>query len=182
MIRVEAQREPVGGLAKRIRAALAVGMLLATAGCDGFRGLRVGETRLADVERIAGQAAMRWDDADGSVRLAYPAGPMGYQTRMLDFDAGGVLRQVEMVLDENHFARVRPGMSGDQVLRELGPSNPAGTVYFKARDERVWEWRYCDAWNASARFEVLFDGASGEVRSTQSVRDTCGKGACWCAH
>ncbi len=38
--------------------------------------------------------------------------------------------------------------------------------YFKARDELVWEWRYCDHWNEPARFNVLFDATSMRVRST----------------
>ena len=54
------------------------------------------------------------------------------------------------------------------VLRILGPSYPGWTIYYKARDELVWEWRYCDVWSEPARFNVLFDGSSGKVRSTLS--------------
>ena len=36
----------------------------------------------------------------------------------------------------------------------------------KARDELVWEWRFCDDFQEPARFDVLFDGTSGRVRST----------------
>lgn len=57
---------------------------------------------------------------------------------------------------------------------------PAWTVYFKARDELVWEWRYCDAWNRLARFDVLFDATKEVVRSTLSIREECGRDSCWC--
>lgn len=76
-------------------------------------------------------------------------------------------------------------MTQEQVLRILGPAEPSWTVYFKARDELVWEWRYCDEWNELARFNVLFDGTKGTVRSTMSLtesqRDLCGQDRpCWC--
>jgi hypothetical protein len=65
-----------------------------------------------------------------------------------------------------HFARIQAGMTTDDVLRTLGPPFRHWTVYFKARDELVWEWRYCDDWNEPARFNVLFDATSMRVRST----------------
>ena len=64
------------------------------------------------------------------------------------------------------------GMNKEEVLRTLGPSQPQWTVYFDRRDELVWEWRYCDAWNEPARFDVLFDNTSGKVRSTQSYTES----------
>ena len=45
------------------------------------------------------------------------------------------------------------------------------TLYFAARDELVWEWRWCDDWSEPARFNVLFDGTSGKVRSTASLTE-----------
>ena len=82
---------------------------------------------------------------------------------------------------------VRAGMSKEDVLRALGPSDTRLTVYFKARDELVWEWRYCDEWNEAARFDVLFDGSKEVVRSTMSRTESqmglCGDdGRCICAH
>lgn len=52
------------------------------------------------------------------------------------------------------------------VLRLLGPSDSNGSAYFAARNELVWEWRFCDSWNQVARFAVLFDATTGVVRST----------------
>ena len=79
------------------------------------------------------------------------------------------------------FAKVTPGMTQDQVIRLLGPSEPRWSAYYKARNEQVWEWRYCDLWNSAARFDVKFDADNGLVRSTQSRREDCGKMRCDCA-
>ncbi len=66
----------------------------------------------------------------------------------------------------------------------LGPSEPSWTACFKTRDEVVWEWRYCDEWNEAARFDVLFDGSKGTVRSSMSQTEAqmglCEEGACLC--
>lgn len=160
------------------------------AGCAGYSGsgLKVGEADHADVMRVMGPPALQWAEPDGSRLLAYPRGPTGVHTYMVLIGPDGRLRRIENVMDPKAFARVRAGMSKDQVLRTLGPPDPSRTVYFKARDELAWDWRYCDDWNQLARFIVLFDGATEAVRSTMSLREeqtgNCGRqmGSCWCAH
>lgn len=154
--------------------------------CSAYLGyeLKPGEDRLENVLHVLGQPAMRWQNADGSEQLAFSRGPMGYHTYMVTIGSDGKLRQIENVLDEKNFARIQPGMGKDEVLRILGPSYPNWTVYFERRDELVWEWRYCDAWNEAARFDVLFDNSKGTVRSTlsltESQRGLCGRGRCAC--
>lgn len=161
-------------------------LLLGSCATYGGSGLRPGEARLDDVLRTMGQPAMRWQDPDGSLQLAYPRGPMGMHTYMAYLGPDGKLQRIENVMDPKAFARIRAGMTQEQVLRILGPSEPSWTTYFKARDELVWEWRYCDEWNATARFDVLFDGSKGIVRSTLSqTEDQMGLCApwwpCWCS-
>jgi hypothetical protein len=128
---------------------------------------------------------MRWQNADGSEQLAFPRGPMGLNTYMVNIGTDGKLQQIENVLTDTYFERIKPGMNKEEVLRILGPSYPAWTVYFERRDELVWEWRYCDTWNATARFNVLFDNSSGTVRSTLRLTEgqsgLCGReGHCGC--
>jgi hypothetical protein len=160
---------------------IAMSLLLAACAGYGGHGLVPGQSPLDEVIAVMGQPAMRWAEADGSIRLAYPRGPMGVHTYMVLIGSNGVLRQIENVMDPQAFARIQSGMSQDQVLRTLGPPEPSWTIYFKARDELVWEWRYCDEWNRLARFDVLFDGTTGIVRSTMSQREYCGpNNACWC--
>jgi hypothetical protein len=68
------------------------------------------------------------------------------------------------------FRTYQPGKSDkESVLRLLGPPVPQWTNYFKARDELVWEWQFCDSWNQLARFDVLFDATSGIVRTSLSA-------------
>ncbi|MCX7175008.1 MAG: hypothetical protein NT159_14040 [Proteobacteria bacterium] len=155
-------------------------LVAACATYDG-RGLMPGHAEIEDVQRAMGEPAMRWQDPDGSVQLAYPRGPVGFHTFMVRIGADGKLQRVENVLDNKGFARIRPGMTEAQVLQTLGPPYPVWTAYFKARDERTWEWRYCDDWNNAAHFVVLFDGTSRTVRTALSVVEACGQAYCACS-
>lgn len=158
-------------------------LLLAACASYGDRGLIVGQSALSEVIGRMGEPRMQWTDPDGSRLLAYPRGPMGVHTYMLRIGNDGKLQGIENVMSAESFRRIEAGMSKGQVLRLLGPSQPAWTVYFKARDELVWEWRYCDEWNKLARFDVLFDGSKETVRSTLSQEEECGpRGGCWCSH
>lgn len=159
-------------------------LLLAACASYSGRGLKPGVASLQDVVKLMGQPAMRWQNADGTEQLAYPRGPMGHHTYMVYIGADGKLKEIENVLEQKHFSLIQPGMTQDMVLQILGPSYPNWTVYFERRDELVWEWRYCDAWNESARFDVLFDNTQGTVRKTMSLTESqkglCGNGPCPC--
>jgi len=145
-------------------------LLGACAAYDG-RGLILGSDGLNEVLHVMGQPAQRWQDADGALQLAYPRGPMGFHTYMVRLAPDGKLQRIENVLGEQVFARIRPGMEMEQVVRLLGPAQPAWNVYFARRDELVWEWRYCDAASNAARFDVLFDQSRGTVRSTMAMTE-----------
>ncbi|MFT3849359.1 MAG: hypothetical protein QM739_12025 [Propionivibrio sp.] len=148
-------------------AALAASAAL-LAGCASYdgRGLQPGVSSLDEVLATMGTPAMQWKDPDGRMQLAYPRGPAGLQTFMAFVDAQGRLERIEGVLDTPHFARIEPGKSDQAaILRLLGPPQPQWTMYFERRDELVWEWRFCDDWSQVARFDVLFDGMSGIVRT-----------------
>jgi hypothetical protein len=159
-------------------------LLLTACGVYLGYGLKPGETSMENVIHTLGPPAMSWQNADGSVELAFPRGPMGIHTYMAIIGEDGKLQKIENVLDEKNFARVQRGMNKHEVLRILGPSYPNWTSYFERRDELVWEWRYCDAWNEPARFNVLFDNTLGTVRSTMSLTESqrgfCRMGPCAC--
>ncbi len=153
-------------LVKRCSALSALALLGACASYGGS-GLQAGVATQDDVVAVMGAPALTWSDADGSRQLAYPRGPMGYHTFMVFLGPDGRLQRIENVLDPAHFARLEPGRSDRAaVLRLLGPPAPEWTAYFKARDELVWEWRFCDDWGESSRFDVLFDATTGVVRSS----------------
>jgi hypothetical protein len=147
------------------------------AGCASYSGsgLKPGEARLDDVQALMGPPALRWQDADGSVQMAYPRGPLGFHTYMVLLGPDGRLQSIANVLEEESFARIRAGLAKEQVLRVLGPPDYSRSVYFKARDELVWDWHYCDVFGRPARFLVLFDGTSGAVRSTMTQLEAFGR-------
>lgn len=158
----------------------AIYLLTACASYDG-RGLALGVATEADVLRVMGEPALRWENPDRSRQLSYPRGPVGVHSYMVYLDPTGRLDRIENVMDLEAFAKVQPGMSRGEVLRILGPSDPGQTVLFTARRELDWGWRYCDDWGATAHFYVLFDQDSGFVRSTMSLREHCGEGDCPCS-
>lgn len=141
-------------------------VLLASCATYDGRSLKVGESGMDEVFATMGTPALQWRDADGSVQLAYPRGPAGLHTYMVRLGPNGKLLSLENVLDDKHLALVRPGMSKEEVLRILGPSDERETVYFERRDELVWDWRYRSFFGDPWRMMVLFDATSGKVRST----------------
>ena len=156
-----------------MKTAIALIFSLLLAGCASYSGysLKPGTSNIDETIKLMGEPAMRWQESDGTSYLVYPRGPAGVVTYRFRFDAKAVLASRENVLDWQHFARIRPGMSQEEVLRIIGPPFPGWTQYFAARDELVWEWRWCDDYSEPARFNVLFDGTSGKVRSTQSMSE-----------
>jgi len=165
-------------------APVGVSLLSACAGYSGW-GLQPGVTTLPEVGATMGTPALRWKNANGSEQLAYPRGPAGTQTFMVFIAPDGRLQQIEAVLDMEHFARIEPGKSDQEsVLRLIGPPAPQWTAYFKERDELVWEWQYCDAWNQLARFDVLFDATTGIVRTSYQRQALMGANgvAPFCGH
>lgn len=160
---------------------LLASLLLAACTTYGGRELSPGSSTLADVLRVKGEPAMRWQAPDGSVQFAYPRGPAGTATFMVRINPDGRLQNIEEVLNDKGFMRIRPAMTEAEVLQILGPPDPYRTAYFKSRDEQVWEWRYCDNWNHTARYAVVFDGTSRRVRGTTSTPEACGQANCWCS-
>ncbi|MGP1677478.1 MAG: hypothetical protein ACTS6J_10010 [Burkholderiales bacterium] len=150
-------------------------LLLAACASYSGAGLVPGEARLDEVQALMGRPALRWQDADGSVQLAYPRGPAGFHTYMVRLGPDGRLQSIANVLDEQTFARVRAGMTKDEVLRLIGPPDHSRSVYFKARDELAWEWRFREVYGNPAHFAVLFDATAGRVRSTLILPEYYGR-------
>jgi hypothetical protein len=155
----------------KLISALIATMLLAACASYSGTGLKPGEANLEQVQALMGQPAMRWQDADGSIQLAYPRGPFGFHTYMVKLGSDGRLQNIENVLDEKSFGRVRAGLSKDEVLRLIGPPDANRTVYYKARDELAWDWRFREIYGDPARFIVLFDATAGTVRSSMILRE-----------
>lgn len=152
---------------------LSVLMATLLAACASYRGsgLQPGIATLPEVLATMGEPAMRWQEADASVQLSYPRGPDGPYSFMVHLGADGRLKGINNVLNDTYFSRIVPGSDQAFVLRTLGPSTPQWTAYFKARDELVWEWLFCDGGGSMARFDVLFDNTTKLVRGTMARPD-----------
>ena len=159
------------------RASAAVVVLLLAllgSGCDrdgrpvqefGLEKLAVGLSTEADVRLAMGSPETTWEEENGARILEYPKGPEGARTWIFSIDPGGKLVEYHQALTEQNLARVRPGMSRDDVRRLLG--KPRTVVPFKRLNEEVWDYRYLD--NQQPRlFNVHLDLTSGKVVKTSS--------------
>ena len=143
-------------------------VLLSACASYSGSGLKPGIATEADVLQTMGVPSLRWDLPDGGRQLVYPRGPAGFETFMVFVDGSGKLLRITEVLNMETFARIREGMTQAEVLQLIGPPQPQWTAYFKARDELVWEWRYCNSWREAARFDDQNQPTTKKVRTTQT--------------
>jgi hypothetical protein len=136
------------------------------AGCANFVGVSNGMPAQQVQAKLGAPETVR-KNPDGSEVWEYPGGPLGRQTYMVTLGSDRAVRQVQQVLSDEYFSKVRTGMSRDEVRRLLG--KPGEIMVFNARDEEVWSWRYQEQ-NAMF-FNVLFDRSSGTVRTTQRLEE-----------
>ena len=134
--------------------ALAVLFGAACATYDGHS-LRPGVSTEADVLGLMGAPAVAYRNPDGSRRLAYPRGPLGTQTYMVELGPDGRVREVRNALTDDTFHRIAAGMTRDEVLSLIGP--PGETMHFARLDQESWEYRFVDTWGYRAIFSVNFD-------------------------
>jgi len=133
--------------------------------CDNvlLNGLKPGISTAYEVRDRMGAPAMEWQEADGSVTWEYPRTPEGVVNYMLVIGPDNVLREIRQVLTEDNFAKVRPGMSREEVRRLLG--KPAHEVYFELKREVVWDWKTKIESGMDWYFNVHFD-VGGRVVKT----------------
>jgi hypothetical protein len=155
------------GTMARILAALAAALL--AAGCASYNGygLKPGISTEAEVRQVMGPPAMEFPASEGHRRLAYPKGPLGTHTFMVDIGPDRTLRGVSQVLDDDTFYGIRPGLTKDDVLRLIGP--PGETMAFPLSATTAWDYRYTDTWGYLSIFSVTFD-RNGVVVSKISQR------------
>ncbi|HJV52250.1 MAG TPA: outer membrane protein assembly factor BamE [Noviherbaspirillum sp.] len=143
-------------------------------GCDrqgrpieefGLDKLEKGISTEGDVRIVMGEPDTVREE-DGMRILEYPKGPEGARTWFFYIGRSGKLQDYKQVLTEENFARIRPGMSKEEVRSMLG--RPRSVMQFKLKNEEVWDWRYLS--NGAVRlFNVQFDMATGKVSGTSSM-------------
>lgn len=149
---------------------LTAGLLQLLGGCDWIaqKELKPGQSTREDVVRLMGKPQMVWEEPDGRVLMEYKRAPAGHETWLVELGPDGRYRGMRNLLSEENFARVRPGMSRDDVRRLLGA--PTEQVKFDRKQEIVWSWRHMADQNRSMFFNVHFD-YDGRVRSTSRSPD-----------
>jgi outer membrane protein assembly factor BamE (lipoprotein component of BamABCDE complex) len=165
-------------MGRSIRGIFALLCALLVSACDqqgrfteqvGLDKLAKGISTESDVRMVMGQPDTVWEEADGARTLEYPKGPAGHRTWVFEIDKYGKLKDYRQLLTEENFARIRPGMSKDEVRRLLG--RPLSVVQFKLKNEEVWDWRYLQSNVTPRLFNVHFDIDSGRVTQTSAIDD-----------
>ncbi|PLZ04503.1 hypothetical protein CY652_01590 [Burkholderia sp. WAC0059] len=129
-----------------------------------LRGLTPGVSTLDQVRRQMGKPETERAFDDGSRRLEYPRGPAGLDTFMVDIDSDGRLVSIAQVLTAENFAKIRPGMSTDEVRQLLG--KPGEVAAYRLKPQTVWSWKWREGGViAEALFNVHF-GPDGRVETT----------------
>jgi outer membrane protein assembly factor BamE (lipoprotein component of BamABCDE complex) len=140
----------------KTRLALAAAFLASACASYSGYGLHPGSSTLDDVRRTMGRPAAEFDEPGGGRELFYPHGPLGTETFAAHVDANGVLKGIDQVLDDDHFAAIREGQTRDQVLRMIGP--PGDSMRFN-NGTYAWVWRFKDTWGYLSDLNVTFDSS-----------------------
>jgi len=156
---------------RRLFASLIPLLVALLPGCDAVspHEFKPGMTTAEEVRARMGPPSAEHADAEGGFTWEYNRQPEGVETHMLAFDGGRVLRRVEQVLAEAHFARLVAGMRRDEVRRALGA--PGRIERFPLAGEEVWDWRFTGGpANEEWHFLAHFDAASGGLLKTSRMR------------
>ena len=129
-----------------------------------LKGLTPGVSTLDQVREQMGKPETERVFDDGSRRLEYPRGPQGLKTWMVDIGPNGRLVAITQVLTAENFAKIRIGMSEDEVRRLLG--KPGQVAGYRLKKETVWSWKWLEGGvTPEAYFNVHF-GPDGRVTTT----------------
>ncbi|MGE3923717.1 MAG: hypothetical protein AB7G13_12360 [Lautropia sp.] len=144
---------------------------VALAGCDYFAEKRLvpGVNTEGDVRMLMGQPDMIWEEPNGAKKLEYPRGPQGVTTYFVHIAPDGKFQKIEQVLVESNFAKIKVGMTRDDVRRELGRQTE--TTPYALSNEEVWSWRYAGDNGMTLFFNAHFDRATGLVKRISRIQD-----------
>jgi hypothetical protein len=158
-------------------ASVAAAVTVSVAGCDYFaeKKLVVGQHTEQDVRQLMGVPDLVWEEENGAKKLEYPRGPMGTQTYFVHIGPDGRYLGMERALVDSNFAKVKVGMSQDDVRRILGRQTE--TTPYALSGEEVWSWRYEGDAQATMFFNVHFDQATRRVKRITRIEDWRTQGA-----
>ena len=161
----------LGCLTRRRVSALTLALSLVTAtllsGCDRVSKLEEGVSTEIQVRKEFGDPVTITTEADGSRTFDYPRQPEGWTNYVIKLGADGKMTSLRQLLNEDNFARIRPGMSQLEVRQLLG--RPDRMQKYDLKNEVVWDWRFKPQ-EESRLFSVTFS-AEGRVLSTSIADD-----------
>ena len=150
-----------------ISAAASAIVAAALPACDyvNLKEIKPGVTTQADVRSRMGEPGfIHWND-DGTATWEYARQPNGSSCYMITFGQDHVVARVEQVLNDANYAKVRVGMSKDDIRRLLGA--PGSKQLFDNLREEIWEWRIEGVPSTEETyFMVHFDTGHGVVKKT----------------
>ena len=148
---------------------LVVLVAMALAGCDPQRveKLEEGVSTEVEVRKQFGDPVTITTGPDGSRTLDYPRQPEGWTNYGITIGPDGKMSSLRQLLTADNFARVRPGLSQQDVRQLLG--RPARMQRLELKRQDVWEWRFKPV-NESRLFRVTFD-SDGRVLETATADD-----------
>jgi len=139
---------------------------LACAACASNPGATLvpGKATEDDVEALMGPSADRRETRDGETVRYYSRLPWGRENYAARFDADGKLIAIEQRLTRANLARLVPGTSTPDDVRELlGP--PHEILHFPGQEADVWTYPMQDVTGAMvAHVELAPGGRVREVR------------------
>ena len=145
-----------------LRVLLALLAVSALSGCAAFAPPRPYTT---EQEAIAerGEPTRRWDNGDTTHTLEFSNQPDGPSTLMVQVDQGGIVLRQWDALSAANLARVKRGMTQEEVSRLLGSHRSEQT--FPSSHEVVWDWSVAErGYGSTALFNVHF--VEGKVART----------------
>ena len=125
-----------------MKSVLTLALLAALAGCASYAGrtLVPGQSSAEEVDALMGPAAERRPGAAGETVHYYPRQPYGREMYAARIGPDGRLRAIEQRLTEANLARLRPGVSRSEDVRDLfGP--PFQTDLFPRLEREVWTYK-----------------------------------------
>jgi SmpA / OmlA family len=149
-----------------MRHVIVLGVALALAGCAGYsgHGLVPGQSSAEEVEARMGPSAAQRPGAGGETVRYYSRQPYGRQMYAARIGPDGKLRAIEQRLTEANLARLTPGMSRADDVRDLfGPPYQVNTFARLARE--VWTYNMYGKGDQPMNLFVQFssDGVMREV-------------------
>jgi outer membrane protein assembly factor BamE (lipoprotein component of BamABCDE complex) len=148
-----------------------LGLTASLAGCASYsgQGLVPGQSSADEVEALMGPSAAQRPGTGGETVRYYPRQPEGRQTYAARIGPDGKLRAIEQRLTEANVARLSPGLSRSDDVRDLfGP--PYMVNNFSRMQREVWTYNIYGKISQPMNLFVQFSG-DGVVREVMMLDD-----------